>query len=52
MPKKPQRIAVDPEQSKRFVEAAPEAQADETEAGADRAFKKIASRKPTKKRQR
>jgi hypothetical protein len=32
----------DPEQSKRFIEAAREAQADETEAGADRAFKKVA----------
>jgi hypothetical protein len=31
----------DPEQSKRFIDAAKEAGADETEAGADRAFKKV-----------
>jgi hypothetical protein len=31
----------DPEQSKRFLEAAREAKADETEAGADGAFKKV-----------
>jgi hypothetical protein len=31
----------DPEQYKRFLEAAKEAEADETEAGADKAFKKI-----------
>jgi hypothetical protein len=30
----------DPEQSKRFIEAARKAEADETEEGADRAFKK------------
>lgn len=30
----------DPEQSKRFIDAAREAEADETEAGADCAFKK------------
>jgi hypothetical protein len=41
MPKKPQRTADDPEQSKRFIDAAKEAEADETEAGADRAFKKV-----------
>ena len=35
----------DPAQHKRFVEAAREAGADETEEGADRAFKKIASAK-------
>lgn len=49
MPKKPQRTEDDPEQSKRFVDAAKEAGADETEAGADRAFKKVAS-KPSKQR--
>lgn len=37
----------DPEQSKRFLEAAKEAGADETEKGADRAFK--AAVKPPKK---
>lgn len=31
----------DPEQSKRFIDAAREAEADETEEGADRAFKKV-----------
>lgn len=37
----------DPEQSKRFLEAAREAEADETEEGAERAFKKVAvDRKP------
>jgi hypothetical protein len=34
----------DPEQSKRFIEAAKEAGADETEAGADKAFKKAVSK--------
>jgi hypothetical protein len=38
----------DPEQSKRFIDAAREASADETEKGADRAFNKIAG-KPTAK---
>jgi hypothetical protein len=47
MSKKPERPKDDPEQSKRFVDAAREALADETKAGADRAFKKITS-KPTK----
>jgi hypothetical protein len=31
----------DPEQSKRFIDAAKEAGSDESEAGADRAFKKV-----------
>jgi hypothetical protein len=35
----------DPEQSKRFIETAKKAEADETEAGAERAFKKIAASK-------
>lgn len=35
----------DPEQSKRFIEAARKAKADETEEGAERAFKKVASSK-------
>jgi hypothetical protein len=38
----------DPEQSKRFLEAARETEADETETGADRAFKHVA--KPPKRR--
>jgi hypothetical protein len=37
----------DPEQSKRFLEAAREAGADETEKGAERAFRQVA--KPTRK---
>jgi hypothetical protein len=41
----------DPEQYKRFLEAAKEAEADVTEKGADRAFKKVASApKPSKQR--
>jgi hypothetical protein len=35
----------DSEQSKRFIEAAREAQADESEAGADKAFKSVANPK-------
>ena len=47
MTKKPQqRTRDDPEQSKRFIDAAREAEADETEAGAERAFKKAVSSKP------
>ena len=39
----------DPEQSKRFIEAAREAGADETEEGAERAFKAaVKLRKPQK----
>lgn len=41
MTKKQQRTTDDPEQSKRFIDAAKEAEADETEKGADRAFKKV-----------
>lgn len=39
----------DPEQSKRFIEAAKEAGADETEKGADKAFKKAVERPSAKK---
>lgn len=39
----------DPEQSKRFIDAAREAEADETEDGADRAFKKVTSPKAIQK---
>jgi len=39
----------DPEQSKRFLEAARAAEADEDEASADRAFKKAVA-KPLKKK--
>lgn len=41
MAKKQQRTTDDPEQSKRFIQAAVEAEADETEKGADKAFKKV-----------
>jgi hypothetical protein len=34
----------DPEQSKRFIDAAKTAEADETEEGADKAFKKVIPR--------
>jgi hypothetical protein len=37
----PAHSADDPEQSKRFLEAAKEAGADETEKGAERAFKAV-----------
>jgi hypothetical protein len=42
----------DPKQSKRFIEAAKEAEADETESGADSAFKKAAIPKPRSDRDR
>jgi len=35
----------DPDQKKRFVDTAREREADETEAGADKAFKKVVSPK-------
>ena len=38
----------DPEQYKRFLEAAEKSEADKTEAGADRAFKKVTSQKSAK----
>jgi hypothetical protein len=40
----------DPAQYKRFLEAAREAEADETEEGADKAFKKVVSPKDSKQR--
>jgi hypothetical protein len=48
MPRKPEPKPDDPAQSKRFIEAARKAEADETEEGADRAFKKVAGRKKPK----
>ena len=42
MTRKSERKPDDPAQSKRFIEAAREAEADESKEGADRAFKKIA----------
>jgi hypothetical protein len=43
--RKPAPKPDDPAQSKRFIDAAREAGADETDQGADRAFKRIAQRK-------
>lgn len=40
----------DPEQYKRFLEAAKKAEADETEEGADRAFKKVTQASLKKKK--
>jgi hypothetical protein len=48
MSRKPAPKPDDPKQYKRFLEAARDAKADETEEGADRAFKKIAAVKPNK----
>ncbi len=45
MSKKPQRTEDDLEQSKRFIDAARKAEADETEEGADKAFKKVTPRR-------
>jgi hypothetical protein len=42
----------DPGQSKRFVDAAREAKADESEEGADRAFSQVAKQKPETKKPR
>jgi hypothetical protein len=49
MPNKPQRKPDDTAQSKRFIEAARKAGADETREGADRAFKKIIKSRPKSK---
>ncbi len=48
MPRKPTQKPDDPGQYKRFLEAAKKAEADETKEGADRAFKKITSKKSQK----
>jgi len=48
MGRKPNPQPDDPEQSKRFLEAAREAEADESKEGAERAFKKIISAKRPK----
>jgi len=42
MKTKPPSTPDDPEQAKRFIDMAREVQADETEEGADRVFKKVA----------
>ena len=52
MAPKPKPKPDDPEQYKRFLEAAEKAEADKTEAGADRAFKKVVSSKPEGARSR
>jgi hypothetical protein len=50
MAKPKQHTADNPAQSKRFIEAAREAEADETEEGAERALKKVISApKPSKR---
>jgi len=46
MPQKPDPKPDDPAQSKRFIDAAREAEADETEEGADKAFKKVVKGRP------
>jgi hypothetical protein len=46
MTRKPDHKPDDAEQSKRFIEAARKAEADETKEGADKAFKKVAPRGP------
>jgi hypothetical protein len=46
---KPGPTPKDAEQSKRFIEAARQAQADEKENGAERAFKKVAGKRPGKR---
>lgn len=49
--KRPKAQPDDPEQSKRFLEAAREAGADETEKGAEKAFKAVVKpREPKAKR--
>ena len=48
MPRKPNPPRDDPEQSKRFIEIAREAEADSSKEEFDRAFKKVAKRKKDK----
>lgn len=52
MKPKSERKPDDVAQYKRFLEAAKEAKADETEEGADRAFKKVTSSKGKPSQQR
>jgi hypothetical protein len=49
MDKSKQRTPDDPEQSKRFIDTAREQEAEETEEGADEAFKKIVPHKTSDK---
>jgi hypothetical protein len=44
MARHPEPKADDPEQSKRFIDTARDREADETEEGADKAFKRAVSR--------
>jgi hypothetical protein len=46
MTRKPEPKLDNPEQSKRFIDTAREREADETEEGADKAFKKVTSKVP------
>jgi len=46
MPRKPKPLPDDPEQSKRFIEAARQAETDESPEEFERVFKKIALSKP------
>jgi hypothetical protein len=50
MSDKDKRKPDDPEQSKRFIDTAREIEADETEEGAERVFKKVISSKNRKDR--
>ena len=50
MGRKPSPKPDDPEQSKRFIQAAREAGADESEEAAERAFKKVTKRKSSPSR--
>jgi hypothetical protein len=52
MSRKPDSKLDDPEQAKRFIDSAREREADETEEGADKAFKKATSSKPVDSRTR
>jgi hypothetical protein len=52
LPQKPNRKPDDPAQYKRFLESARKAEADETEEGADRAFKKVTSKNRPKENSR
>jgi hypothetical protein len=49
MDKKPKPRQDDPEQYKRFLEAAKEAEADETAKGTDKAFRSVVKPRPKSK---
>jgi hypothetical protein len=48
----PKRERDDPKQSERFIEAAKKAEADESEEGAQRAFKGVVSKPPKARKDR